>query len=356
MSRPANNPSTELDRGAQLAMMLEAGLLGCALVLLFLWSRGEARLELRGQLAINFFAILIEAVPFMLVGTVVGGLIEALVPRRYLSRALEGRGTLAVFLGAGLGAVFPICECAIVPVVRRLLKKGVPFSAAVAFLLAGPVVNPVVAASTAVAYQYHWEMVIVRLVCGYAIAVGVGLALGTLFARSDPLKPGFMPACGCAHHHDHDEAGWRARLAGALGHACDDFFEVGRFLVIGAFLAALARTLVPLSVFETLSARPWLAILLMMLLAVALNLCSEADAFIASSFRGVMPPAAQAAFLVLGPMLDIKLVLMYLTVFRKRTIVALATAVTLAVLAVMLGLAYGLPLLGVGGLTDGLAR
>ena len=115
---------------------------------------------------------------------------------------------------------------------------------------------------------------------------------------------------------------------------------MGKFLVIGSFIAALLRSIVPISVFESMMASPWLAIVLMMALAVLLNLCSEADAFIAASFRTVLPGSAQLAFMVLGPMLDIKLLLMYLPVFKKRTIVILALLTTLSVALVMMGLEY----------------
>lgn len=242
--------------------------------------------------------------------------------------------------------IFPTCECAIVPVVRRLLGKGVPFPAAITFLLAGPIVNPIVAWSTATAYTFSWKIVIIRLACGYVIAVLVGMLLGRFFNRENGLLPGLHTtadaSCLCLQQED-TPAPLRRRLGHALDHAGQDFFTVGRYLVIGTFIAAVLRSSVSLSTFEGLLASPWLAILLMMACAILLNLCSEADAFIAASFRWSLPDSAQMAFMVLGPMFDIKLLLMYLSVFRKRVIVALSLSTIFSVLLLMLVLQYFFP-------------
>jgi uncharacterized membrane protein YraQ (UPF0718 family) len=298
------------------------------------------------NVAINFLAITLEALPFMLIGTLVGGIIEVFVPATMIDRVFRKNRIQAVFLAGGMGLIFPTCECAIVPVVRRLLIKGVPFSAAITFLLAGPIVNPIVAWSTATAYTLSWEVVVTRMVCGYAIAVSVGLLIGKFFNRQNGLLPGLADSahnsCGCLQPVD-IESSLRERLGHAVDHAGNDFFAVGRYLVIGAFISALLRSAVPMETFTSLSSSPWLAILLMMVMAVLLNLCSEADAFIAASFRWVLPGSSQMAFMVLGPMFDIKLLLMYLSVFRKRVIVALSLSTFFSVLITMLALEYFWP-------------
>jgi uncharacterized membrane protein YraQ (UPF0718 family) len=237
--------------------------------------------------------------------------------------------------------IFPVCECAILPVVRRLLQKGIPLSAAIAFLLGGPIFNPLVAASTAVAYFFDGRIVAVRLLSGYLIAAAVGLLMDLFFTRiqavrnevlSDhPLAPAspFREGSGPPRFLD------RAQLA--VVHAAGDFLDIGRFLVIGAFLAGLLQTFMPRQVLISMAATPALSILIMMTLAITLNLCSEADAFVAASFRSTpVPLSAQMAFMVLGPMLDIKLVLMYLNVFRIRAIVVLAGLTFFTVLMSML--------------------
>jgi uncharacterized membrane protein YraQ (UPF0718 family) len=175
---------------------------------------------------------------------------------------------------------------------------------------------------------------------GYGIAVFVGLLMGAFFNREKGLLPSsqIQVSCGCGHEHGNVTQPFLIRLRHSLEHASDDFFDVGRYLIIGSFIAALMRSTIDMNTFLSLTDSPWPAILLMMGMAVILNLCSEADAFIAASFRGLLPDSAQMAFMVLGPMLDIKLILMYFSVFRKRTILALILTVFTTVLLAMLGL------------------
>lgn len=222
------------------------------------------------------------------------------------------------------GNLFPVCECAVVPVVRRLIGKGLPLSAAIAYLLGGPIVNPVVAASTALAYAFDWRVVVLRLSLGYGLAVVIGMLMGKLFKNGGAVSGGNAAlrenalSCGC-HCHTPEHAplpvypealhafpvianqegatmacncnhpisdSWLTKTSAVLAHARDDFFAVGHYLVIGAFIAALAQTYIDRSWFLSLTAMPILSVILMMVLAILLNLCSEADAFIAASFRG----------------------------------------------------------------------
>jgi uncharacterized membrane protein YraQ (UPF0718 family) len=285
-------------------------------------------------LAITFVGIVLEALPFMLTGALVGGFIEVFVSEKRIASILPTGKFRTVFLAAAMGMVFPVCECAIVPVIRRLISKGAPLSAAVAFLLGGPIVNPIVFFSTAVAYRMNWQISAIRLVAGYVIAVGIGFAMGALFRKTPALLPnclGQSPnGCACCGH-DHAGNGENgSRLLGALTHAAEDFFHIAHFLVIGAFVAASIQTTVDRFAFLLFAEFPSLSIL-MMALAVALNLCSEADAFVAASFQFTVPFSAQMAFMVLGPMLDLKLLFMYLGVFRKRAIVALSGMTVVAV-------------------------
>lgn len=299
--------------------------------------------------AIMFVSIVLEALPFVMLGSLVGGVIEVFLSREMVSKVFTGRSSSAAFLSALMGLVFPVCECAVIPVTRRLLKKGVPFSVAIAYLLAGPIVNPLVGLSTALAYNWNWKIVAVRLGCGYVIAVIVALIMGRFFpGKSAVIDEGLEAEHDHHHDHDHDEcdhehhhhptpkAPFATRVRSALSHAADDFIYVGQFLIIGAFVAAFCQTAIDRTAFVKLAETPGVAIILMMALAVALNLCSEADAFVAASFRGTFPIAAQMAFLVLGPMLDIKLVAMYLSFVRKRALMLLIVLICVSVFVAMM--------------------
>ena len=316
--------------------------------LVLLLGQTPAYRSLVGAISINFLAMMVEALPFMLIGSLVGGVIEVFVPVAWVERVFQHRHLRGVLVAGAMGLVFPVCECAVVPVIRRLLGKGVPFGAAMAFLLGGPIVNPLVAASTAVAYSFAWQPVALRLGCGYLIAVAVGLLLSRWFNNDNGLARDARPSAPSCCGHDHcnfggDKPGLWSQLRHALGHASDDFFSVGYYLVIGTFIAAFVRSVVSLEAFNQLLAAPWQAIVLMMAMAVVLNLCSEADAFIAASFRGLLPPSAQLAFMVLGPMFDLKLLLMYFGLFSKRVIVSLVAAVLGLVLLTMLAVHHLLP-------------
>ncbi len=331
------------------------------------------------SLAIVFISIVLEAIPFMFLGALIGGLIEAFVSRERLTAMLPQKGWRTVCVAAAAGILFPVCECAVVPVVRRLIGKGLPFSAAIGYLLAGPIVNPVVAASTALAYAFDWRVVALRLILGYAIAVIIGLAMGRIFDEATavanhairsadaPLpcgihqhialprgdqppvtQPGIfgrmdstaigVNGCVCSQVREKDD--WMGKVGSAFCHAQEDFLAVGHYLVIGAFVAALAQTTIQRSAFLTITSVPLLAVGLMMALAVLLNLCSEADAFIAASLQGIMPLSAQMAFMLTGPMFDLKLLLKYGVIFRPRAITILATLILLVVFGVSAGLEW----------------
>lgn len=321
-------------------------------------------------LSLVFVSIILEAIPFMLVGSLIGGLIEAFISRDKLLSVLPRRRWQTICVAAAAGIIFPVCECAIVPVMKRLLGKGLPFPAAIAYLLGGPIVNPVVALSTGLAYTFTWKMVLLRLGCGYLIAIAVSLVVDLLCKNAPCLETQAPPLpmvdehSEHKHHHSHDHEHdhehdhghdaplcnccscmhdeprtFSQKIGAAITHAREDFLSVGYYLIIGSFIAALAQTFIDRSIFLKLSTSPLLAIVSMMILAILLNLCSEADAFIAASFRGLIPASAQLAFLLVGPMFDIKLLLMYQSVFKRRTIIILSICILIAVFLVSVGCA-----------------
>jgi len=253
-----------------------------------------------------FSSIVIEALPFILVGALAPAAIAVFLPERAFGAI--ARLPLALQLpGAALGGfAFPVCECGSVPVARRLIARGVHPSAGVTFMLASPVINPVVLASTWVAYGGHLhgaEMVGGRAALGLLAAAAAGLAIGRT-RGADLLRPRTT-----AHHeHDHGPAAFSS-------HLVSDFLFMGKFIVLGAALSALVQAAVPQSLIAKLGGTPVLAALSLMAVAYVLSLCSEADAFIAASFTS-FSPGAQLAFLVLGPIADMKLSVLYGATFR----------------------------------------
>jgi len=227
------------------------------------------------------------------------------------------------------GVAMPICECGSVPVARRLATKGLLPSAAVTFMLAAPVVNPVVIASTFVAYRGResmWAMVGGRFLLGMLVAVVVGWTVGAV-SKDGLLKPNPEDR----HAHPVQLGRPESRVRRLFLHLGSDFLFMGRYLVLGATFAALVQTFLPAPWIERVAALPVLSIVAMMVLAALMSLCSESDAFIAASFVP-FGPSAQLAFLVFGPMVDLKLATLYAGTFRRgflRTVVISAFATTL---------------------------
>lgn len=292
--------------------------------------------------SLTFSAIILEAMPFLLLGALVGGLIDAFVPRESFGAWFTKRRGFALFLAAGLGCVFPVCECAIIPVIKKLLDKGVPFSAAVAFLLAGPIVNPIVFGSTVVAYSMIMDIAVIRLLLGYLIAVFVGFIAGLILDKRSALTNGEViintGASHCAYPHC-SGSGHKAHRPGiidALNHGAGDFLDILRYLIFGAFAAALIQNIADREIFILLSGNPVISIILMMALAAVMSLCSEADAFVAASFQFSLPLSSQLAFMILGPMFDIKLLFMSLGLFKKRAVFIIYGLTIIAVFSTML--------------------
>jgi uncharacterized membrane protein YraQ (UPF0718 family) len=308
---------------------------------------------------INFMAVFFEAMPFIVLGAVIAGVLEEMVPQQLIARFIPRNKLLAISLGALLGLVFPMCECGIVPVMRRLLRKGVPLSSCVAYMLAGPIINVVVILSTTVAFRQHISgmyIVYLRIGLGFLVAVGTGLVVDWMEKKhgiETLLKVSALPPpttktvpLGLVNEKDQDEPEVvkrkpvMQRIGNITETALHDFVDITVFLALGAVMAALTRIYLDPGDIAGLSGRyPLLAILVMMALAVVMCLCSEADAFVAASFT-TLHPSAKVAFLVLGPMLDFKLLMMFTRVYRPKLIITIVICLLVQVLLYSLAVHY----------------
>ncbi len=292
---------------------------------------------------LTFQSILWEALPFIVLGALVAGVLEELLPQQMVTRFMPKGALPAVIIGGLLGLVFPMCECGIVVVMRRLLRKGVPLSCCITYMLAGPIVNLVVLLSTYVAFDRHkigWDMVILRAGMGFVVATITGLIVNVYYRKHGTklLTSLAAPKSSTLPMADNDEITiadkpkpLMKRLANISSTALHDFMDITVFLILGAILAAIIKMMIEPGEIERISnEQPYLAIPLMMLMAVLMCLCSEADAFVAASFTK-MQLSAKLAFLVLGPMLDLKLLLMYTRVFKTKLILVIVTCVVVQV-------------------------
>ena len=268
-----------------------------------------------------FLGIFIEALPYLLIGTFISGLVEVFLDRDLMARVISTRSIPAAITGAFMGLVFPVCECGVIPLTRRLFHKGLPLSAGVAFLLAAPVMNPIVIFSTAAAFGWG-PMLAWRVGLTLLIAFIVGLVFSVEKESSNVL----LTKLTSPHKHDHAYKQEKANLSfgdklqQALLICADEFFEMGRYLIIGAVLAAGMQTFISQSTLLSIGSGPFFSVLAMMVLAVILSICSTVDAFVALGFVGTFSFGSILSFLVFGPMVDIKSVLMYLQVFRRKPV------------------------------------
>ena len=271
-----------------------------------------------------FLGIFIEAAPFLLLGTLASGLVEVFISRERLQGLLPSNPVLGALSGGLMGLFFPVCECGVVPLTRRFIRKGMAPATGIAFMLASPVLNPIVIGSTYAAYGWG-PMLYLRVGLSLLIAVATGLVFSLHSERGKLLKqPIPLRKDGhAAHGHGTDMGPLGQRFQQALALAAEEFFEMGRYFIVGAMLAALLQTLVPQSSLLALGSGPVLSVLAMIALAVLLSICSTVDAFVSLAFVGSFTQGSILAFLVFGPMVDIKSTLLYLQVFKPRYVVYL---------------------------------
>lgn len=248
-----------------------------------------------------FLAIVVQSVPFLVLGVLLSGVISVLLSERMVARVVPRRPALAVPVAGIAGVGLPACECAVVPVANSLTRRGLPPAVALTFMLAAPAINPAVLVSTAVAFSGRVDMVAARFLASLLTAVVIGWIYVWAAARFPALR---LP--DIRHRFHQDEGSRWSRFAAAAWH---DFLPAAGFLVLGAIVAAAINVWVPLRFVEAVADNAVLAVVALTLFAFVIALCSEADAFVAASLTA-FSDTAKLVFLVVGPAMDIKLAAM----------------------------------------------
>lgn len=294
------------------------------------------------DICLSFLSILFEGIPFLLLGSLLSGLVDVFVSSERLAKILPKNPFAAIFISGGLGLIFPMCECGSVIVIRRFIRKGLPISCAVTYMLGAPIVSPIVALSTYKAFPMYPElMTSMRLLMGYVIAVGAGYLVHFLDPRKI-LQPGILadathprsglrfaaaPAAINSGDRDFADIAGRAplprKLLMAVQSATADFLDVAFFFVIGCAIASCFNTGFNQQIIQQFATMPLPSILVLMGFASILALCSTTDAFIAASFIK-FPFAAKLAFLVFGPIFDLKLFWLYGLLFKRRAVIVMS--------------------------------
>jgi uncharacterized membrane protein YraQ (UPF0718 family) len=280
----------------------------------------------------TYLGIFIEAVPFLLLGSFASGFVSEFVSDRDIARFIPRNTALATLVGAMIGIIFPVCECGVVPLVKRLYQKGLPTSSGIALLLGAPVLNPIVIASTYAAFGFgvvFWS----RL--GFTLLIA--FAVGLIFANQPASSVLRTTILSSLHTHTHESAPSAPiseRIRFALLAATDDFFEMSRYLLIGILLSTAMQTFVSQQLLLSIGTNAVLAIVALIALAYVLSVCSTVDAFLALSFVNSFPVGAIVAFLVFGPMIDIKSTAMFMGVYQRRVVLYLIALLALCALVV----------------------
>jgi uncharacterized membrane protein YraQ (UPF0718 family) len=264
--------------------------------------------------ATMFVGVTVQAMPFLVLGVLLSAALTAFVPASFFAKALPKHPALAVPVASMSGVVLPGCECASVPVSAALMNRGVTPAAAIAFLLSAPAINPVVLASTAVAFPGQPKVVVARALTSLAVSMILGWLWLLTGKGSSWLK---MPK------NRHAEG--TGKLEVFRSSMLHDFLHAGGFLVVGAAAAATLNVVVPRQWLDHVASNLLISVVVLGLLAVLLAICSEADAFVAASLTQ-FSLTARLAFMVVGPIVDVKLIALQTGTFGPKFAVRFAPA------------------------------
>ncbi|MFW2488992.1 permease [Clostridium chromiireducens] len=276
-----------------------------------------------GDVASIFTSIVLEAMPFIILGSLISAIIQTCISEKFIAKIIP-RASVFGYVGAALiGMIFPVCECAIVPITRRLIKKGVPIGFGVTFMLAVPIINPVVIMSTYYAFYDKQIMVLLRVVGGFVASILIGMIVNAIEKNKNSLIEDYVEvegycSCGCSSYIESEN-----RYIAIIEHTNKEFLEIMGYLIFGAFISSIFQVFVSHGGFNYISNNKLLGIIIMMLLGFLLSLCSEVDAFVGRSFLVNYSYSGVLAFLILGPMLDLKNLFMIMGAFKKSFVLKL---------------------------------
>lgn len=309
------------------------------------------------DIAIYFTTIMLEAIPFLLLGALISAIIEEFVSEERISKMIPKNRVLGSLVGIFLGLFIPACDCAVIPIAMRLKKKKVPTNVIVSFMLASPIISPVVLLSTFFAFGETEKMLlfgfempklfVYRTIFGVVVALVVGIILD-IICKDAVLKEEIYEHHH--HHHDHEhihtcnhhhegcscsnhekETGPIGRVKNIINIMYGDFMGIISYMAVGALLAATMQILLPISNIGGIVQNKYISTFIMMLLAFALSLCSTSDAFIARTFMNSLSKNSILAFILLGPMIDIKNTILLNKSFNKKFVIVLIASIFITV-------------------------
>lgn len=281
-------------------------------------------MELLNKFSIIFSSIVIEALPFILIGAVLSSFMQVYISNNIFNKIISKNKLLGSIQAGIIGVFLPVCECATVPITKGLLGKNVPINVSITYMLAAPIVNPLVILSTYYAFDGNIKVVLLRVGIGFGVAVIAGLIMlclseGNNILREDKVLD-LEGRCLCGCSEIDDDSSKPIRL---LKHTSIEFYEISKYFIIGATLASLFQTFVPRESIFYFENSTVLSIIILMVFSFLISLCSEADAFVASTFMNRFSLGSITGFLIIGPMIDLKNTIMLFSVFKKSFVIKL---------------------------------
>lgn len=283
----------------------------------------------------SLFGIILQSFPFLLIGVIISSIIQIFVPNTWINKYFPKDPLMGILFASFIGFLFPVCDCASIPVFRGLIKKGIPLPAAVSFMIATPVINPVVILSTYSAYNGNWKIVFLRCGLGFLCSLIIGLIFHKI-GTQNVLKADLPNLASCSSYAAPDSS----KPVQFIKHCQGEFFNVSKFLLIGALISSTVQVIVSNFNLNKAAYGTMISIIIMMSLGFLLSLCSSSDAVIARSMGTNLPFVASLSFLVFGPMLDLKNVILLSSSFNKKFIAKLSAVITLVCFTVMLFMAF----------------
>lgn len=289
-----------------------------------------------------FISILIQGIPFILVGSFVSAIIQICIPKDTFIKFFPRNIFLSCVIAALAGLLFPICDCGTIPVVKGLIKKKVPIAASITFMLSAPIVNPIAIISTVYAFQGMKAVVIYRVVAGIIISILVGLIMHFITRKDDDIlsidNDGLSCECGfCNDDYDYSRNKFE-KIRAVFIHTGDEFFNIGKFMIIGTFLSSIFQNIVSASTSIPILSGNISPLIAMILLSFVLSVCSTSDAFIAKGFLKQFSINSVMGFLVVGPMLDIKNTIMIFGNFKRKFAIKLIFFIVVVSFSILINL------------------
>ena len=282
------------------------------------------------NISIIFISIFFESIPFLLLGSFISSIIETYVSNETMAKIIPKNKVLGSIVGVFLGFFLPACDCAVIPVSKRLLKKKVPINVAVSFMLASPIINPVVLLSTYYAfYDKNPEIFWFRLIFGIVIALLIGIIIGIIFNKKTVIKNELLDddCCDCHEHDHHHKHTIKEDLLSIIKHTANDLFEVVKYLMFGAFIASTIQVILPRNILLVFNNNEALSIITLMLFAYLISLCSTSDSFVGKSLLSTFSKGSIMAYLLLGPMIDIKNTFVLLGNYKRNFVITLISLI-----------------------------